>query len=271
MKYMSKKKNTEYLHFEDSSFPSFINKIKSKYSYTNKDHKRVNISFSNINSKKRGLEIIYEKDTGKYYIHYPVEKDWFPTTDKRNDNQIKFTVNKNRVISLDPGIRKFLVGYDPKGKSVIIGEGASKELTGLLLEIDKNPSQLLWRKVKNLIDELHWKTINYLINNYDTIILPDFRVSQMITSKKLSRMTKRLMCQFSFFKFKEKLKCKCNWYNKKLIIVDESYTSCTCTNCGFINETKGKETLNCVSCYLNIDRDIAGSRNIFIKNISYNP
>lgn len=267
MKYMSKKKNTEYLHFEDKQYPTFIRKIKSKYSYTTKDRKRVNMSFMDIDTQKRGIEIIYEKDTGKYYLQYPVERSWFPCNDKRNDSQIRFSSLGDRIISLDPGIRKFLTGYDPKGISIIIGEGASLELTALLLEIDKEPDNLvLRRKIKNLVEELHWKTITYLIENYDTIILPDFRVSQMIRSRKLSRMTKRLMCQFSFFKFKEKLKFKCSWYNKKLIIVDESYTSCTCTGCGFIMDTKGKETLNCSSCNLNIDRDVAGSRNIFIKN-----
>ena len=266
MKYMSKKKPTEYLHFEDKQYPSFIRKIKSKYSYTTKDRKRVNMSFADIDTKKRGIEIIYEKNTDKYYLHYPVERSWFPSNDKRNDSQIKFSSLGDRIISLDPGIRKFLTGYNPTGESIIIGEGASLELTALLLENDKNPSVILRRKIKNLVEELHWKTITYLIENYDTIILPDFRVSQMIRSKKLNRMVKRLMCQFSFFQFKEKLKFKCSWYNKKLIIVDESYTSCTCTSCGFIMDTKGKENLNCPSCNLDIDRDIAGSRNIFIKN-----
>ena len=266
MKYMSKKKPTEYLHFEDKQYPSFIRKIKSKYSYTTKDRKRVNMSFADIDTQKRGIEIIYEKNTDKYYLHYPVERSWFPSNDKRNDSQIKFSSLGDRIISLDPGIRKFLTGYNPTGESIIIGEGASLELTALLLENDKNPSVILRRKIKNLVEELHWKTITYLIENYDTIILPDFRVSQMIRSKKLNRMVKRLMCQFSFFQFKEKLKFKCSWYNKKLIIVDESYTSCTCTSCGFIMDTKGKENLNCPSCNLDIDRDIAGSRNIFIKN-----
>ena len=263
---MSKKKPTEYLHFEDKQYPSFIRKIKSKYSYTTKDRKRVNMSFADIDTQKRGIEIIYEKNTDKYYLHYPVERSWFPSNDKRNDSQIKFSSLGDRIISLDPGIRKFLTGYNPTGESIIIGEGASLELTALLLENDKNPSVILRRKIKNLVEELHWKTITYLIENYDTIILPDFRVSQMIRSKKLNRMVKRLMCQFSFFQFKEKLKFKCSWYNKKLIIVDESYTSCTCTSCGFIMDTKGKENLNCPSCNLDIDRDIAGSRNIFIKN-----
>ena len=74
------------------------------------------------------------------------------------------------------------------------------------------------------------------------------------------------MCMFSFHSFKEKLKYKCDVYSKKLIIVDESYTSCTCGVCGTINNTKGKELFSCVSCGLEIDRDVTGSRNILIKH-----
>ena len=36
---------------------------------------------------------------------------------------------------------------------------------------------------------------------------------------------------------------------------------------GTKNETKGKEHLKCVSCNYTTDRDVSGSRNIFIKNI----
>jgi putative transposase len=137
-----------------------------------------------------------------------------------------------------------------------------------LLRIDKEENPwYLWKKVKNMVSELHWKTISFLVNNYDTIILPDFRVSQMLRSRKLSKITKRLMCMFSFHSFKEKLQYKCDEYNKKLFIVDESYTSCTCGVCGTVNNTKGKEEFNCSNCKLKIDRDVSGSRNILIKNI----
>ena len=34
-----------------------------------------------------------------------------------------------------------------------------------------------------------------------------------------------------------------------------------------INNTKGKENLKCVKCNLEIDRDVAGSRNIMIKSL----
>jgi len=269
MKFMSKKKQTDYLHFEDKSFPSFIRKIKSNYWFTNSNGRRDRISFSDITTIEKGIEIIYEKDTGRYFLHYPVDRNWFPEEDRRNESQVKFISKGDRIISLDPGVRKFLVGYDPRGESIFIGEDAHVELTELLVEIDKmeisKDKSILWRKVKNLVSELHWKTISFLVENYDIILLPDFRVSQMIKGKKLARITKRLMQMFSFYSFKEKLKYKCSMYNKKLIIVDESYTSCTCGRCGNIKRTK-LEIYSCNECGLVIDRDATGSRNIFIKN-----
>jgi IS605 OrfB family transposase len=275
MKYRSRKNNTDYINFEDCNFPTWIKNIKSRYWYTTPNRRRVIMSFKNIftNTQKRGLEIIYEKDTNRYFLHYPVDINWFPEDDRRNEKQVKYVPVGNRVISLDPGVRKFLVGYDPNGSISLIGEGASFILTNLLYQIDKttckDTKRILWRKMKNLISELHWKVISYLIENYDTIILPEFRVSEMIKGKKLKRITKRLMCMFSFYTFRQKLTWKCKTYNKKLVIVDESYTSKTCI-CGCLNDMNGKEIYKCKTCGFTMDRDILGSLNILIKNIKLN-
>ena len=127
---------------------------------------------------------------------------------------------------------------------------------------------MLWRKIKNLVSEMHWKSIHYLVSNYDIIYLPDFRVSEMIRSKKLSRQTKRVMCMFSFYSFKEKLEYKCKMYNKELIICDESFTSKTCTCCGKLNYNLGSsEVFVCEECDMIIDRDVNGARNILIKQL----
>lgn len=269
MKFRSKKSITDYLNFEDAGFPVMIKGIKSRYWYTTRDRRRKTVSFSELASLGRGVEIIYEKETGKYFLHYPVDRDWFPTDDRRNDNQVKYVFGSDRVISLDPGVRKFMVGYDPRGYSVFMGEGAQKELIRLLYQIDKTEKpHRLWRKVKNLVNELHWKSISFLVKNYDVIILPHFKISQMVRGKKLARITKRLLYMFSYHSFKEKLRFKCQEYGRKLILVDESYTSCTCGVCGTINKTGGKEVYECGSCGLVIDRDVSGARNIFIKNIT---
>jgi len=274
MKYRSKKNPTDYLLFEDRNFPGFVKKIKSKYWFTNKSGKRKSISFFDIfnSTKQKGIEIIYEKETDRYFIHYPVDIKWYPSEDRRCDKQAESTDGK--VISLDPGVRKFMVGYDPTGNCVFVGDKASLELTDLLLQIDKTKDKhikfTLFNKVKNMVSELHWKTISFLIDNYDTILLPDFRVSQMVKGYRLGKMTKRLMLMFSFHSFKTKLKYKCDLHNKNLIIVNECYTSKTCTSCGMMNDVRGSEVYKCIACKNVIDRDVNGSRNIFIKNAKLN-
>jgi len=267
MKFLSKKSPKEILHFEDLNFPAYIKKIESRYWFTTSDRKRICIPYSNIPAKG-GVEVVHEKETGRYFLHVPVERNWFPEEDRRHEKQVKFISKGDRTIALDPGVRKFLVGYDPEGKCYIIGAGAQKKLISLLKKVNKaEKPYLLWKKIKNLISELHWKVSSFLVENYDTILLPDFRISQMVRKgKKLGKMTRRLLNMFSFYKFKEKLQYKCSTYGKKLLIVDESYTSCTCGVCGEINKMGGNETYLCQSCGLEIDRDVIASRNILIKN-----
>lgn len=276
MKPMKKKDDTnqDYIHYEDKNFPVYLRQIKSCYWYRDKNRKRTKISFQDVfeATKKRGIEIFHEKQTDKYFIHYPVEVDWFPESDKRTDKQETLFEQGNRLIALDPGVRKFMVGYDPQGETIFFGEGACKQLATLLLEVDnaetKKESFLLWKRIKNMVKELHNKVIHFLIENYDLIILPDFRISGMVRKKNLSRQTKRLLYMFSFYRFKERLTYQCKRYNKDLLIVDESYTSKTCGCCGILNDVQGCETYICKTCGLIVDRDVNGSRNILIKNIN---
>ena len=37
------------------------------------------------------------------------------------------------------------------------------------------------RKIKNLRNELHKKTVNHLVQNYDVVIIPEFDVKNMVT------------------------------------------------------------------------------------------
>jgi putative transposase len=273
MEYRSSKSLTDYLHFEDKNYPTFLREIKSRWWYTTTDRRRVNIPYSQIfEACPKGMEIIYEKATDRYFVYCPVERDWFPEDDRRREKQSIRSSFENRLIALDPGIRKFLVGYDPKGRYSVIGQGACHTLIDLLKKVDLlkgKEKNLLWIRIKNLIEELHWKVANFLTSNYDHILLPDFRTSQMVTKgKKLSKTTRRLMNMFSFHSFKTKLRFKCSERNKKLYIVNESYTSKTCGKCGELNDLKGDEIYSCKSCGFVCDRDINGSRNILLKNIT---
>lgn len=222
--------------------------------------------------------MVYDGTRNMYFIHYPVSLDWYPSDDKRIENQIPLVSTSNtRTISLDPGVRKFLVGYDPAGSVSYIGDKASYFLSKYLYDIDKLSRKqedfwlrdVFYMRVKNLVNELHWKTINFLVRNYDTILYPDYRVSQMIKGSQLPRIVKRLMYMFSSYSFKQKLIWKCKAYRKNLVIVDESYTSKTCGICGLINgNLGGLEVFCCKKCRVSLDRDAHAARNILIKNSS---
>lgn len=265
-----KKTPNEFLLFEDKCFPSFIRKIKGHYWFTGRNGRKRRCSLQDLfqQTDPRGVEITYEKQTGKYFFHYPVDVDFYPEEDRRNENQGSHLFSEEeRIISLDPGVRKFLVGYDPNGKIVFIGKDAHKEVLQLLHDVDKTKEKKTWRKIKNKISELHWKTINYLMLHYDHIMIPDFRVSEMIKGRKINKQTKRMLCMYSFHSFMMKLKYKCKKNGKKMYVVNECYTSKTCTLCGKINDVGGSEVYKCDGCGNQVDRDVNGSRNILIKNL----
>jgi transposase len=274
IKFLKKKKDNDFVLFEDENYPAFLNTIKSNYWFTDKKNRKKRTSLSEIinQTKKRGIEITYDKLMDKFYFHYSVDFDFFPKEDRRCENQTSFqSFNGERIIVNDLGVRKFSVGYDPNGKMIFIADKASKRIKNLLYLVDKTTeklkSKLIWRKIKNLVNELHWKVICYFMKNYDYIMIPDFRISGMVKSFKISKMTKRLLYMYSYYSFKEKLIYKCSINKKKLYIVDESYTSKTCTICGSLNDVKGSEIYYCNQCNFQTDRDVNGARNIFIKNI----
>ena len=80
---------------------------------------------------------------------------------------------------------------------------------------------LLNEKIRNKVDEIHWKTINYLTNNYKNILLPSFEIQQM--TKNLHRKTNREMLFWSHYKFKQRLIWKCNLKNRNIKIVNRRY------------------------------------------------
>ena len=67
--------------------------------------------------------------------------------------------------------------------------------------------------------------------------------------------------------FKDNLvKYKCSINNNNFKLVNEYYTSKTCSLCGnYNNKLEGNKIYNCKNCNSSIDRDINGCRNIYMK------
>jgi len=263
--------------------------MKSQYWYTDQNGRKKNASLSDIlnsplnEGKNRGLEITYDKRTDKFFFCYPVDYNFFPEDDRRqrrkpDESQVRCFSNaqsSRRMIVIDPGVRKFGVGYDPDGKVIYFADRAKDSLLEIMVlqkdEPDPVRRKLYSKKMKDMTDELHWKIIRYIVNHYDDVMIPNFQITGMVKKgqSRISKETKRLLYCFRFYSFMEKLKYKCKAEKKRLYIVEESYTSKTCTNCGTIQDVGGREKYKCKEkeCGIEIDRDINGSRNILIKNV----
>lgn len=185
----------------------------------------------------------------------------------------------NKIISLDPGIRTPFTGYDLQNQ-VEYGLDSVKKAKKIFKRIDffnsinnskaKRKSQRAQHRLNGVISNFQNQAINHLTKNYDEIYLPTFETSEMVQKDVIGKGTKRMMNALSFFKFKEKLKNKCYDRCKLLFIVDESYTSKTCPECGNIHsELKGEKIFKCPNCCLSIPRDLNAARNILARSLSY--
>jgi putative transposase len=210
----------------------------------------------------------------------------------RCENQAPIIKEWNEgVISLDPGVRTFMTGYDPSGTIVELGKydigriyrlchimdklhsrWSSKETKHKKRHKLKKVASRIRKKIRNLIDDCHKVIIKTLCQNYRIVLLPKFETSQMIRKgqRKISSKAARAMCTWSHYRFRKRFAEKTREFPWcKLVICDEHYTSKTCGRCGELNhKLGGSKTFHCEKCGIVIDRDINGARNILLRYLT---
>lgn len=193
-----------------------------------------------------------------------------------------------RVISLDPGEKTPFTGFD--GEYMYeFGKNTRNKILNKFSQIDslnknifcsenkvesrkyKNAKRKLIRineKIKGCIDNFHKQTSNFLTTEFDTIILPIFK-SKKIIEGDLNKRSKRVIQAFSHYRFREILRQQCLRRGKRLIIVDEHWTSRTCGFCGEINTIGGKREFECERCKTLCNRDLNAARNIYMRFVKF--
>jgi transposase len=228
---------------------------------------------------------------GKNYDLTMIRKESILKYNVRDDRYMLYipceTQNKNikhdkDVISIDLGLRTFITGVS--NKDVIeIGNNIQPKIKEMLKYKDKimNNKEIpksirkkieirTNRKLSNLRDELHWKTINYLTKHHKRIIIGDLNSKSIVRNdgSVLRKMDKRLVYFYSFYMFKQRLKTKCQLNNNKYDLVNEYLTTKICSNCGNSKEDVGaNKTYNCNQCKIKIGRDVNSCRNIYIRSL----
>lgn len=210
-------------------------------------------------------------DHGRWYLSVPQKITTMPTE------------NQGGIVALDPGVRNFLTYFSEDGRFGWLGVHAFDRILTLNLKRDKLLSRLAltkdkkekcklkrtlnrtYHRIQDLVDELHWQCINYLVHNFSVIVFPPFEVKGM-TKKgcKLRKSVVRSMLSLRFFEFKERLKQKCKECGVTYIEQNESYTSKTNSFTGeLMNNLGSKEWF--MYDGIKVHRDLNGARNILIR------
>lgn len=219
--------------------------------------------------------------TGEYYLCIPHAYRVDNQDSGKNDESL-------RVCSLDPGVRTFQTIFDASSNCAYeVAPRDMQRIVRLCVGLDKlyskrdkasnarkrysykRASRRMTYRIQNLINEVHKQLTKHLSTNYDLIMIPKFEICQMIrkVTRKINSKTVRQMTTWAHYRFRERLLFKCRQTGCKVAIVDESWTSKTCSSCGEIDHSLGSKKLySCSCCGMQMDRDINGAKNIFLKN-----
>lgn len=144
--------------------------------------------------------------------------------------------------------------------------GKLKKVTN---RMKKKYTERIEKKISNIVNDLHWKTINDLTNNSKEIIIGNMSGKRLVQQDNFNGNSKNAILRMRYYEFRERLKYKCSARNRIYICVNESYTSKVCSVCTNYNEELklSDRVYNCSNCGVNIQRDLNSCRGIWIKSM----
>jgi transposase len=234
-----------------------------------------------INKRKKNKTFTIEHDCkivkqkNKYWLIVPI------------DLKIKEKTKPKNYCGVDPGVRTFLTTF---GNNNSCEYKHNKDLLNKLnnkIIMMKNRVNVYFgtkygnykksrirkkaytkcdEKKINIVNELHWKSINDLLLHNDVILYGDIK-SHDIVRTSTNKHLKRSFNDLKFYKYKTRLLYKASVENKIVLPINETYTTQTCSFCGHIYKPECSKVYNCVNCNKKIDRDMNASKNILMKGI----
>lgn len=216
--------------------------------------------------KHKSLEIKHDcriiKKANKYWIAIPI-----PTILKEKTKPLMYC-------GIDPGVRTFLTTLSSDGvneytQNKVLLKKLNKKIDILnSISNKKKCKYKIEERKENIINELHWKCINDILKKNDYIFYGDIK-SHDIVRKGNNKFLNRNINDLKFYKFKERLMYKANVLNKKVYLINEAYTTKTCSSCGFLNNVEIKEIYKCMNtnCNRTLLRDVSAAKNILMKGI----
>eukprot|EP00741_Cyanophora_paradoxa_P011453 tig00020556_g11064.t1 len=196
------------------------------------------------------------------------------------------------LVAVDPGSRKLISCFCPDGRAFEFGAGLSharepalRRAAALMAKSELKPGpaaggsaplsartrRRLRKKVLRMIE--HERNVGldalrviarFLVENFDYIIIPEFRTSEMVRRKGriLGPAAARQLLYCRHYEFRCILQqAALHRPECTVLLVSEHYTSKTCGACGCLHTELGAdETFRCPSCPAEMDRDLQAAR-----------
>lgn len=228
-----------------------------KLTYNNKEYKLT------VNET---VTILHCSDIKKYYLLIAEKVELGETKSKE-------------YITIDQGIKPFASCRTNK-ELINVGTNIAGLIGNHLKKIDLiNNSEIMnkkqkrkkeskcYIKIKNIIDEVHWKTIKHITDNYGNVIIGNLSMKDASkkSKSKLSPELKRIGLMMRFSEFRNRLRYKCLINGIKIEIINEAYTSKVCSACGNCkHELEGEKDYECNVCNIIRDRDFNSATNMIL-------
>ena len=234
-----------------------------------KEHSKFHMG-KRTKKKHGGIEINYDtrivRQKKTYWIIIPVPQS---KSEKRKPDS---------YCGIDPGVRTFMTVFGDKGVTEY------KHRAEALRELDRKIRSLQYSRIgrknrirkkkiekveyrkANLVNELHWKTINNLTKNNNFIFYGNINSHSIVKNGK-NPILNRDVNNLKFYQFKTRLLFKAQERGCKVHLVHEAYTSKTCSFCGCLTNVGDSKIYTCRECKQVVDRDINASKNILMKGI----
>jgi transposase len=183
-----------------------------------------------------------------------------------------------RYCGVDPGIRTLFTSFERDGCTEYnYKENLIRKLDEKIRymksvrcnkrrRVHKRKINKIETRKSNLINELHWKSINHLLKSNDVIFFGDIKSHSIVKGGK-NRTLNRDMNNIKFYQLKQRLQHKATERCKKLYFIREEYTTKTCSFCGAYNDPKASKEYSCSACKIIVGRDVNAAKNILMKGI----
>ena len=195
----------------------------------------------------------------------------------------------DRVAALDPGIRTFITWFSETDAGHI-AQGAFGRIQRLCQHLDnlisktakaprnkhrnmRKTAERMRNRIRNLIDELHHQTARFLVDHFDLILLPTFETQDMSKKggRKLRSKSVRSLLTFAHYRFQRFLLWKARQTGAKVLLINEAYTSKTCSWSGEIVNKLGGARYITGQDGITVERDINGARGAFLRALVDTP